>query len=310
MGSTGNYTSATAHSFPLSELEVASFDCYGTLVDWEGGFTSAVAPLLARHLPPDHEYVVSPQKAMMRLNDIGEALEAAEPGLRYDRLVGKCYINLVKELGLYHNTLDSAARAVFEGEAQQFGQSPGDHPPFADTTTALLKLKDMGVKLVILSNVDEDNIARTVEKLSPADDGNDKGKKGIFDAILTAEAIGSYKPDVKNFAYAIEHIASNMFPGGGVANGARDGEQGCKYKHIHVARSLTVDHVPCKEIGLPSVWITRGGDTKEGQGVGGDLEELTKVDKLRFGWKFNTLEEFVDAVARAKEKVEERKIKS
>jgi FMN phosphatase YigB (HAD superfamily) len=65
---------------------------------------------------------------------------------------------------------------------------------------------------------------------------------------------------------------------------------------LHVARSLKADHVTCKEIGLRSVWISRGGDRKEAEGVGGNLEGLR--EKLGFEWRFDDLGTFAEEVER------------
>ena len=104
--------------------------------------------------------------------------------------------------------------------------------------------------------------------------------------MYTAEAIGSYKPSLGNFRYLFEGVRREF----GV-----DVDRG---ELLHVARSLTVDHVPAKEIGLRSVWIARGGDRPEAYGTGGDYEQLTAEGKLGFEWMFQTIGEFADEVER------------
>lgn len=105
-----------------------------------------------------------------------------------------------------------------------------------------------------------------------------------FDAVYTAEKIGSYKPDHGNFEYLFSGVEREL-------GGKREGV-------LHVARSLTADHVPAKEIGLRSVWIARGGDKPEGYGTGGDYEGLKAEGKLGFEWVYQTLGEFAEAVER------------
>jgi FMN phosphatase YigB (HAD superfamily) len=85
--------------------------------------------------------------------------------------------------------------------------------------------------LVILSNVDRASFTASNQRLGVA-----------FDAIHTAQDIGSYKPDQRNFAYLVERLAEQ-----GVAKG----------QVLHVAQSLFHDHVPANAIGLASAWIDR-----------------------------------------------------
>ena len=58
------------------------------------------------------------------------------------------------------------------------------------------------------------------------------------------------------------------------------------------------DHVPAAELGLPSVWIARGGDVEGNYGTGGNLKELQEAGKLKFLCKFDTIGEFADEVER------------
>lgn len=140
-----------------------------------------------------------------------------------------------------------------------------------------MKVLKRHFKLVILSNVDEDNISRVV--------GPGGALGGVaFDKVYTAEKIGSYKPDHRNFDFLFEGVEREL-------GGKREGV-------LHVARSLTADHVPAKELGLSSVWIARGGDKPAGYGTGGDYSALKAEGKLGFGWLYQTLGEFASAVER------------
>ncbi|KAJ2903105.1 hypothetical protein MKZ38_010443 [Zalerion maritima] len=275
------HPNATACAFPLKGIKVLSFDCYGTLIDWESGILSSLAPLLSR-LPAEHECARDPRRAVLALNKAAEGMEAARPSLRYDLLMEESYLELASALGLgagggggeeeeeeEEEEQEEGARRE-EEEAREFGRGPGKWEAFPDSAEALSKLEGLGLGLVVLSNVDRANVARTAEVLRPAS----------FAALLTAEEIGSYKPDRRNFEYCAKYVKQRL---------GADYEKG---EHVHVARSLTVDHVACKEMGLRSVWISRGGDTKEGQGVGGDYEELAREGKLGFGWRFDTLGDF------------------
>ena len=122
-------------------------------------------------------------------------------------------------------------------EAAAFGASVGDWPAFPDSADALAYLKEH-FQLVILSNVDRKSFAGSNRRLGVE-----------FDQILTAEEIGSYKPDLRNFEYLL----------------ARVGEAGvAKDELLHVAQSLFHDHVPANRMGIASAWIDRRHDKPGG----------------------------------------------
>lgn len=106
-----------------------------------------------------------------------------------------------------------------------------------------------------------------------------------FDGVYTAQEIGSYKPDPKNFEYLFGHARKEL---------GADAEKG---ELLHVARSLKVDHVPCKQLGLRSVWISRGADRGDGGGIVKDeLKEFK--DSVGFEWRFDSIGDFADEVER------------
>ncbi|KAL2131885.1 hypothetical protein VTI74DRAFT_4470 [Chaetomium olivicolor] len=249
----------------LTAFRALSFDCYGTLIDWESGLASDLHPLITR-LPPSHPWHANPLLAVQRFNDHSEHLWATQPKLAYDANLVESFRRLAQEQGV---ELD-------EEVLEKIGNGPGRWPAFGDTVDGLRRLGKY-YKLVILSNVNEANIARAVA-------GPLMGSR--FDAVYTAEAIGSYKPDWGNFRYLFKGVKREF----GV-----DKEKGAL---LHVARSLTADHVPAKELGLRSVWIARGGDKPENYGTGGDLEKLKGEGKLGFEWTFQTIGEFADEVER------------
>ncbi|KAG7293442.1 hypothetical protein NEMBOFW57_003492 [Staphylotrichum longicolle] len=249
----------------LTSFRALSFDCYGTLIDWESGLASDLSPLITL-LPASHPWHTNPLLAVQRFNDHSEHLWATQPKLAYDANLVESFRLLAQEQGV----------ELGEDALQKIGDGPGRWPAFADTVDALRRLGRF-YKLVILSNVNEMNIARAAA-------GPLAGAR--FDAVYTAEAIGSYKPSLENFKYLFDGVKREF----GV-----DKEKG---ELLHVARSLTADHVPAKEVGLSSVWIARGGDQPEGYGTGGDYGKLKEEGKLGFGWMFQTLGEFADEVER------------
>ena len=254
-----------ANDKPFTTFKALSFDCYGTLVNWEGGLSKALEPIVSQ-LPPDHAYSKDPTLALQRFNDLSDELEQSQPKLRYDVNLATACKELAAEVGV--TIPDSVAEAV--------GSGPGKWPAFPDTIAGLEILKKH-YKLIILSNINNDNIKATVvDNLAPVE----------FDAVYTAENIGSYKPSHNNFRYLFQHAKEEL---------DIDFEKG---DLLHVARSLPADHAPAKELGLRSVWIARGGDKKEGYGVGGNYEDLLAKGKVAFEWKFDTIGDFAKEVAR------------
>jgi 2-haloalkanoic acid dehalogenase type II len=199
----------------LTDFRVLTLDCYGTLIDWESGMVEALKPLTTR--------------AARRLtrNEILEAharhessQQSATPAMRYSSLLAVVYKRLAEEWGI----------AASWEEATAYGNSIRDWPAFPDSADALAYLKQH-YRLVILSNVDNASFAHSNRKL-----GVD------FDAIYTAEDIGSYKPSLRNFEYMLAKLETL-----GLA----------RTDVLHTAESLFHDHVPANSIGLASCWIFR-----------------------------------------------------
>ena len=199
----------------LSSFTVLTFDCYGTLIDWETGIYGVLAPWLEA------------QGVRVGRDELLAAFAAAEapqqqatPDLRYPELLARVHGAVARRFGV---ALDPAA-------AQAFGGSVPDWPAFPDSADALAYLK-RHYRLVILSNIDRASFAHSARKLGVE-----------FDAIYTAQAIGSYKPDVRNFEYMLARLA----------------EQGIAREQIlHTAESLYHDHIPAKRFGLATCWIHR-----------------------------------------------------
>ncbi|GLA29452.1 HAD-superfamily hydrolase [Aspergillus phoenicis ATCC 13157] len=251
----------------LSDFRVLSFDCYGTLVDWESGFIKALQPLLSQ-LPDTHPFKSSAPEILSIFQKIKAQIFKAQPTLLYSQILQQAYFALAQSLRGPGDPGPSTSL-----EAERFAASIQDWKAFPDTRDALQRL-GRHFRLVILSNVDNVSFRRTLQ--GPLE--------GIhFDAIYTAEDIGSYKPDHRNFAYMFSHLRADL--------GVQEGEV------LHVAQSLVNDHVPAKELNIKSAWITRG---KEGQkGMGGALQDLR--DKVAFSWRFADLSELASAVERERQ---------
>ncbi|KAI1818215.1 HAD-like protein [Poronia punctata] len=252
-------------SYPdLTGFKALSFDVYGTLIDWETGIQNALRPIISQ-LPPSHPLNTEPPKAAMhRLEELSKGHQERTPTLPYNELLVMSLSDLAREVDI----------PLPDSISEPFGNAVGTWSPFPDTVEGLQRL-GKHYKLIVLSNVDNANIAATVEKgLAPA----------RFDAVYTAQDIGSYKPARRNFEYLFGHARRDLDV---------DWEKG---ELLHVARSLYHDHVPAKECGLRSVWIARGGDKGGDGGLGGEMERFR--DSTGFEWKFDTIGEFADEVDR------------
>ena len=164
----------------LTDYKVLTFDCYGTLIDWESGMVKALDPLTSRVTP------ALTRNQILEAHARHEAAQQAQtPARLYRDLLAVVHKRLAEEWGQPAPWSESVA----------YGRSVGDWPAFPDTAAALAYLK-MHFKLVILSNVDNESFACSNEKLATT-----------FDAIFTAEDIASYKPSPANFDYMTDKLA-------------------------------------------------------------------------------------------------------
>ena len=244
---------------PITDFKCLTFDCFGTLVDWESGIYNALSPLRDQ-LPQDH-----PQRDRIALlkafTEHEGTYQRAHPNDLYHVVLSAAYGNHAKEIGV---TTD-------EEDKTRFGMGVGDWPVYPDTIDALKRLQKT-YKLVILSNVDRDSFSRTLKQQFP---------DLTFDAIYTAEEIGSYKPDLRNFRYLIEHCETDL----GVA----------KADIIHTAYALKHDITPATKAGLVSCYIERGESYPNA--IGGTLEEH-KHEAL-FTWSYKNMKGMADGVEAA-----------
>lgn len=163
----------------LTDFKALTFDCYGTLIDWEAGMVNGLEPLTSRSKRP------------LTRDEILEAHARHEssqqkwtPGKRYFDLLPIVYKRLAEEWGLSTTPEECAA----------YGQSVKNWPAFSDSAGALQYLKKH-YKLVILSNVDNSSFAGSNERLQVE-----------FDAVYTAEDAGSFKPSDRNFEYMLDKL--------------------------------------------------------------------------------------------------------
>lgn len=222
----------------LGDFTTLTFDCYGTLIDWETGICDALVPWLQRHGPG-----LSRNDVLALFGREEAAQQRETPEMPYPQVLARVMRRMADALQL----------PVDADEAERFGASVEHWPAFPDTVDALAYLKQH-YRLVILSNVDRASFSHSNVRLGVE-----------FDTVYTAQDIGSYKPDPRNFAYLLEHLEAL-----GVS----------KDQILHTAQSLTHDHVPAEDAGLATCWIDRRHD-KPGFGATKPPPRQPRID-VRF----------------------------
>lgn len=162
----------------FSQFEVLTFDCYGTLIDWETGILSILRPILHAH-----RIKASDEEALAAY---AVAESRAESG------VFKPYKDVLKQV-----VVDIGARFGFqpsEQEQRSLPESVKTWQPFPDTVRALKRLH-RHYKLSIISNIDDDLFTETAKLLQVP-----------FEFVTTALEVGSYKPSFNNFQRALEKM--------------------------------------------------------------------------------------------------------
>lgn len=224
-----------------SRYHVITFDCYGTLIDWETGILAALRSLLERH-------GVDPAPGADELLALYAELEpAAQAGeyRPYRDVLADVTRGLASEFGL---SLDP-------GQEHTIAESIRNWPAFKDTTKALARLGAY-YDLAILSNIDRGLFEQTRPRLLAVPAGFEPFD---FAAVITAEDTRSYKPAIGHFWHAIQTLG---VPGARI---------------LHVAQSLYHDVVPAQSMGISTVWVNRRGDA-EGGGATPEVADTVEPD--------------------------------
>ena len=208
-----------------------SFDCYGTLIDWETGILQQLQDW-TNHLFPD-------KKLIQLFGEHERNVEEEFPMVSYPDILTEVHHRIARSLDIPGS----------EETALKFGQSVGEWPAFPDSSAAL-KILSREYKLIILSNVDRKSFSGSNQKLGVE-----------FDAIITAEDVGSYKPDPKNFEALINRVAEFDI----------DPES-----LLHVGESIYHDVIPATEAGLDTAWIDRRHDDPNAIRASGALDQNVK----------------------------------
>ena len=162
----------------FSRFRVISFDCYGTLIDWETGIFSALRPILARHK------VEISDGELLKLYGELEAEAESDPYVSYREVLQSVVRGLGVRLGFVPSTQ----------EQDSLPDSVANWLPFADTVSALRRLKAK-YELAIISNIDDNLFAATAPRLQVE-----------FDSVITAGQARAYKPSLKVFELAGKRI--------------------------------------------------------------------------------------------------------
>lgn len=154
-----------------------TFDCYGTLIQWDEGLLAAVETILARR----GATAVDAATLVAVYDRYEHDLEQTPPHRSFRDVAGTGLEMAMRELGLAYDAAD----------IETLTGSISAMPPFPEVPSALARLKAMGFNLCIISNTDDDIIAGNVAQL---------GRH--IDRVVTAEQAGAYKPSARTFAYA------------------------------------------------------------------------------------------------------------
>lgn len=174
-------------------FDALTFDCYGTMIDWESGILAALRPVLETHGTTRDD-----EQLLERFAHHEAALEAG-PYLRYREVLAGALRGLGRDLGFEPS----------QAEQEAFGVSVREWPAFADSADALAQLKQR-FKLGVITNCDDDLFAASNQKL-----------RVKFDYVITAQQAEGYKPRIENFEFAfaridvprerILHVAQSLF---------------------------------------------------------------------------------------------------
>jgi 2-haloacid dehalogenase len=177
----------------FTRFDALTFDCYGTLIDWEQGILTALQPVLAPH------GIDASEDELLELYARHEAALEAGHYLPYRDVLAGSLRGLCEDLGVSPSA----------DEAEEFALAVGDWPAFDDTAVALRRLNDR-FKLGVITNCDKDLFALSNRRLGVT-----------FDWIVTAEDARSYKPSLVPFELAfaaievprdrILHVAQSLY---------------------------------------------------------------------------------------------------
>jgi 2-haloalkanoic acid dehalogenase type II len=165
----------------LDRFRALSFDCYGTLIDWETGIVHELTGWTAAH-----GIEAGPDELIELFAQHETVVQDEQPTLRYPEVLG---LTLDRIAAHYRTEASPEERA-------RFGASVGRWPAFPDSAESLARLHRR-FRLIILSNVDRESFAESNRRLGLE-----------FDLVVTAEDVGAYKPSPRSFPALLEAIST------------------------------------------------------------------------------------------------------
>jgi 2-haloalkanoic acid dehalogenase type II len=195
----------------MPRFDVVTFDCYGTLIDWETGIREAFARAAA-----SDGVTLAPTDLLAAYAEVEPAVET-EAYRSYRDVLGETTSRVAQRLGW----------RLPEDRRSFLAESLPSWRPFPDTNPALRRLAAAGCRLGILSNIDDDLLAKTRRLLEVP-----------FEPIVTAAQVRSYKPAPGHFLEARRRLGPGV-------------------RWLHAAQSFFHDVEPCKRLGIPVAWINR-----------------------------------------------------
>ena len=206
------------------DASCATFDCYGTLIDWEGGLGAFLYDYALRVRDAD-------ATNGRELRERWEAIqfEVIQGDYRpYREVLAESLRLLAAERGWRYSDEDGKALT----------RSMRSWQPFPDTTPALQRAHDAGLRLIIVSNTDRDIIEHSLRHI-----------EAPIEAAVTAEDVGSYKPAPAHFERTLE-----------VAGVPAE-------QILHVAFGFKYDIGPAQQLGFRSAWVNRHAEPRPGPAV-------------------------------------------
>lgn len=231
--------------FRLSSFAAVTFDFYGTIVDWE---PEILAFLQSWTRGQGHS--IADEILLESYDRVRQPIQLERPAWSYPDVLRRTLDALATE---FECSLPASLR-------NEFGGIAATHRPFPDSLATLNGLRERGLVLGALSNVDDASFATILDAL-----GFD------FDIKVTAQRVGAYKPDLSHFYAALSDLRAQGIE---------------KERVLHVAQSKRADIVPATGLGLACIWVDRPGHIFGRQGSG--------AEEARATHSVSSLEELLD----------------
>ena len=305
--------SSQALGLKLTDHNALIFDVYGTLIDWESAIHDAFAPVFPN---------LTREKILVRYAEVEGNLQTQFQNTHYSKLLELAYRQLTTPFGVSTADVSELSKEVSVStscvkeeamsatgphasaadDAHRFGGSIADWKPFPDTIDALHRLKKH-FALIVLSNVDDRSFAGTHAKLYSPDHPGSAYRTvtpdSPFSLILTAQQVGTYKPNAAMLESALRQLSARPDPSLPSNPSVRLDAS----RVLVVANSIRHDIIPAMQHELRSVWISRYrvnfvGNESNVAGHPFPEEGATADGKHPYTWRYETLGSLADAVER------------